>query len=457
MGITRKHSNLKLKVIQGNKIFERILLPNESLTIGRSPDNDIVIFNDHYPKKHKLIQCENKECTLLIDEEMDGEIRFKESSIALKDLIAHRLLPKSGKWYKFKFPHDRSGFLNIDDANISFLYDGASPLLKNAPGYSWHKANVKSMTKDLVFKVLLLAFLGIELYWGVFVRGYNLPPVVPPDITKMPERLTRFIVTQPEEPPELEVATTAGDEGEGGPEEEQPEEKPEKPKRAGGSSDQGQAPKPVDSQGLLGLIGGSGQTDHSGSAVDFLIGKGLVKELDELLGNTKLSKRPASGGLGTGTGNGVGAGSGDGIDDLLAFGLSGGVDDLIEDVTGVETVTMQKKGQVNIQQPSQMRGSQAAMGERSGQSVMSIINAQQGRIMYTYNKYLRTDPTLNGKVSFDVTIEANGQISSIRVVEASIINQDFIRDLTTILRRLKFPPIQEGSLTVNLPFVFNKP
>ena len=455
MGNTRKHSNLKLKVIQGNKIFERILQPSESLTVGRSPDNDIVIFNDHYPKKHTLIQCDNNECTFLIDEEMDGEIRFKESSISLKDLITHRLLPKSGKWYKFQFPHERSGFINIDDANISFLFDGAEPLLKNAPGYSWQKANIKSMTKDMVFKVLLLAFFGIEIIWGIFIKNFDLPPVVPPDIEKMPARLTKFIVAQPEEPPEVEMAVATTTEGQG--EEKQPDEKPpEQPRRAGGSSDEGQKPKPVASQGLLGLIGGSGDTQQSGTAVDFLIDKGLVQELDELLGNTKLSKRPGSGGLGTGTGNGIGAGSGDGIDDLLAFGMAGGVDDLLEDVSGVETVQMQKKGQVNIQQPAQMRGSQAAMGDRSAQSVMSIINAQQGRIMYTYNKYLRTDPNMSGKVSFDVTIESNGQISSIRVAEASITNQDFIRDLSTILRRLKFPPIQEGSLTVNLPFVFNK-
>ena len=55
-----------------------------------------------------------------------------------------------------------------------------------------------------------------------------------------------------------------------------------------------------------------------------------------------------------------------------------------------------------------------------------------------------------------MTIEANGRVSKVDVVESSISNQDFIREVLNILRRLKFPPIQEGSVTVNVPFVFNR-
>lgn len=459
MGKTRKNSNIKLKVVQGDKSYERILHANEPLMIGRSPDNDVVLYNDSFPKKHPLIQCNSKECTLLLNEAMDGEIRYKDSSLSFKDLMAHGLLPKSGRFYKFQFRHNRSGHINLDDARISFLFDGAEPLLRDAPAYTWGKAITKALTKDVIFKIVLLLFFSVEVFWSVFVRNYELPPIEPPDLNKVPERFARFIVNQPEKPPETQMALDNGSATEAGEsEEEQPKEETPKPQpqRSGGSSGEGDQRKPVAAQGLLGLIGGSGETNQAGDAVDFLIDKGLVQELDELLGNTKLSKRPASGGLGTGTGNGVGAGSGDGIDDLLAFGLSGGVDDLIEDMNGVETVQLQKRGNVNIQQPSRVRGSQAAMGARTPQSVMSIINAQQGRIMYTYNKYLRQDPNMGGKVAFDVTIEANGQVSSVRLVEATISNQDFIRDITNILRRLRFPPIQEGSVTVNLPFVFNR-
>ena len=140
---------------------------------------------------------------------------------------------------------------------------------------------------------------------------------------------------------------------------------------------------------MLGLIGGRGRIFPFPALLwDFLIDKGLVQELDNLLGKKSLHKNKNGVGRGNGTGSGVGSGSGDGIDDLLDFGLSGGIDDLIGD-EGVEKVSLSKKGKVNIQTPGRVRGSQAAMGQRTADAVMAVINSQQGRIMYQYNKYLR--------------------------------------------------------------------
>lgn len=454
MGISRKKSSLRVKVTQGHSVIERSLGSKDSLTIGRSPDNDIVIFNDRFPKKHTLLKCDHDKCELYLTKDMRGEIRHKESRISLQDLVVQELLPKKGDFYNLQFSHGRSGYIRIDDANISFLYDGADTTLKGVPDYSWAKANLRSIGKDGLFKTLFLVFFALELFWGMSVSNIKLQPIAPPDINKVPQRFAKFVLKQPKQEVPAETLTTTGGQEAGSEADQKQKKRKSKPKRSGGSSGK-KTSKPVTAQGLLGLIGGSGQSGQKSSSVDFLIDKGLVKQLDQLLGNTKLSKRPGSGGLGNGSGKGVGAGTGDGIDDLLSFGLTGGVDDLIEN-DGVQKVKMKKKGQVQLQTPSKMRGSQAAMGRRSPENVMQVINSQQGRIMYTYNKYLRTNPNLSGKVSLDVTIEANGRISKITVIESTIASQDFVRDLTNIIRRLKFPPIAEGSITINLPFVFNR-
>jgi len=76
--------------------------------------------------------------------------------------------------------------------------------------------------------------------------------------------------------------------------------------------------------------------------------------------------------------------------------------------------------------------------------------------MYTYNKHLRQDPGLRGKVSVDLTIAADGRVTNVQVVESTIQNADFIRDLLTIVRQLRFSAISEGNVTVNVPFVFNR-
>jgi len=223
--------------------------------------------------------------------------------------------------------------------------------------------------------------------------------------------------------------------------------------------------------GVLGMLARIVPVDAKNAAkkgTSLLIDDNSLNDLDRLLAQTPFQRGggagDGAGGLG-GSGQGYGSGPGGGsgftaadqviLDDFKFEQLSN-VDQLIGEDRKIESVKLEKKGQVNIQPPSQMRGSQAAMGQRNAESVMAIINGQQGRIMYAYNKYLKTDPGMGGKVSMDVTIEANGSISKVGVVEATIENEDFIRELMSIIRRLRFDPIPEGSLTVNLPFVFSR-
>jgi len=458
MANLHKNSILTAKIVQGNKVYEVIIKPNEKLTIGRSPDNDIVVYDDAYPKKHTLIECKKHFCRLNITTKMGGEIKYNDSHLNFRDLFVHDLLPQKGNFYNLQFTHGRSGSIRVADADIHFDYDGIKPQhLKGLPSYKWNKSYSKSLTRDLLFKFLFVAFFSLEIVLGIALKGIELPPIEPPDLEKVPERFAKFLIKKPAPPLETDLVSTTGT-GDNGTDEETTEGSTQanKEKPSVGGSGDGDSDTPVVAKGLLGLIGGTGSSDNASATADFLIEQGLVKEIDDLLGNQKLRKTKGTGKNGTGSGNGVGSGGGGGVDDLLAFGMSGGIDDLLSDVEGVEKVALKKKGKVNIQQPQQMRGSQAARAERTAESVMAVINSQQGRIMYTYNKYLREDPNLRGKISVDVTIAADGSVSNVKIVESDIANQNFIRDIINILRRLKFSKIQEGSLQVNLPFVFNR-
>ncbi|HPG40338.1 MAG TPA: AgmX/PglI C-terminal domain-containing protein [bacterium] len=461
MAHTRKHSILATKIVQGNKEIELQIKPNNKLTIGRSPDNDIVIYSDAYPKKHTLIECKKDTCVLNITPNMSGAIEYKNSKLDFNDLFLHNLLPRKGEFYSLAFGHGRTGAIKIADTIVYFNYDGAGlQPIKDMPGYTWKQSFSKTFSKDLLFKSLLTIFFCLEIFLAIKLKGYQVPDIEPPDMDKIPQRFAKFIINKPTPPPELELATSSGD-GDGSSEEEQGEKKENEPKaqKSTGGSGGDQGNKPVVAQGLLGLIGGAGSSDNASATADFLIEQGLVKELDELIGSQKLNNTRANGrrgdGSGSGSGTGSGSGSGDGLDDLVALGLSG-IDDLLPAGGGVEKVALQKKGNVNIEQPKQMRGSQAAQAQRTPQSVMSIINSQEGRIMYTYNKYLREDPNLRGKINIDITIEADGSVSNVAVLDTDIPVQEFIQDIISILRRLKFPAITEGAIQVNLPFVFNR-
>ena len=152
MAHLHKNSILKTKIVQGNKVYELFIKPNEKLTIGRSPDNDIVVYDDAYPKKHTLIKCKKHSCTLNITPRMGGEIEYNDSRLNFKDLFAHDLLPKKGNYYNLQFSHGGSGSIRIADADIYFNYDGIkAQQLKGLPSYSWNKSYSKSLAKDLLF------------------------------------------------------------------------------------------------------------------------------------------------------------------------------------------------------------------------------------------------------------------------------------------------------------------
>ncbi|OGB98849.1 hypothetical protein A2V82_07920 [candidate division KSB1 bacterium RBG_16_48_16] len=427
---------------------------NQKLTIGHGANNDIIVYGDGMPKSHTLIEFDAKAFALNISGEMSGEIRYGDSNIHFRDLIKHEILPRKGHYYILHIKNGRSGYVKIHDAEIHFLYDGADGSLKTIPSYSWTRATFSSLGKDVIFKLLFTIFISLEVMLGIYLGKIEIPPEPPPDIAKVPQRFAKFIIQRPAEQPKTTIVSDNGTASvESEEETEESGQKQQQKRSGGGGGDRDGESLPVTSRGLLGLIGGTGNSGNASAAADFLIDQGLVQELDQMLGKKPLIKGKGSG-VGSGTGNGVG--SGDGLDDLMSIGLSGGIDDLLSEVSGVETVGLSKKTVVNIEQPQKIRGSQTAVGQRSPENVMARINAEQARIEYTYNKYLRDNPSLRGKISLDVTLEADGSISKVVVVSTDITNTDFVNDIVRIIKRIKFPPITEGDVTINLPFVFNR-
>jgi TonB family protein len=456
MTVKNKNNVLRIQVRQNQTVSEHVLRPKQKFTIGRRLDNHLIVYNETFPKKHALIECGRETCTLNLNESMSGEIAFKESRILFKDLYIQELLPHKNDFHQLKFSHGRHGTIYIGDASVEFHFDGERHKEFAFPSYNWNTALKHTVFKDGLFKFLITVLVMCECYFFFWVKNYKFPPAAPPEVAEVQARLTKFVMTRAIQQPEKTLALRSGSGGTAtdGSTEDQPSggRKRQSSEEGGGTS-----PRPVGSQGLLGLIGGSGESAHTSSVVDFLVGEGLVQEMDQLMGRQTFAQNKGIGrNGGRGKGPGSGPGGGNDIDDLVNFGASGGIDDLISDVSGIGTVEMKKQGQVNIQTPGNVRGSQTAKGYRTVSSVMTVINNQYGRMMYTYNKYLKSDPELRGKVSVDITIESDGKVSNVQTVESSIANQDFVNELVRILRGLRFEQIPEGSVTVYVPLVFNR-
>lgn len=129
------------------------------------------------------------------------------------------------------------------------------------------------------------------------------------------------------------------------------------------------------------------------------------------------------GGTGTGFGTGVGAGVGKGDGRDLAFA----------------------------------EGASSVKGALEKSEINAVVDENFAQIRFCYNRALRTNPSLKGKVVSNFIIDGDGTVAVSRIGSTTLLNpsvENCIRDKIT---GWQFPkPRGGGRVTVNYPFLFNK-
>jgi len=95
-------------------------------------------------------------------------------------------------------------------------------------------------------------------------------------------------------------------------------------------------------------------------------------------------------------------------------------------------------------------------GSRSPESILRVIRAHLGGFQYAYQKHLRADSTLGGKISLKFTIAPSGDIVAISVVASNTGSAALDQEILDKARRMKFDAIAKGNVTVTYQFVLDK-
>ncbi|MDZ7331158.1 MAG: TonB family protein [candidate division KSB1 bacterium] len=452
--MANSYKQLVLNVVQPGKAQQFIVRPNRAFTIGQHGDNDLILFGQNYPKRHILIYQKNGAYLVNIRPFIDGRISTNESTLHIKDLLQHDIIPRNGQDVVLKLNPMNRGFFTVGDARIEFEFrtvDVKAPVVFDTSAFSWKKAVMRGLFSDLMFKAIFLVLLLINSLIVYAFKDYVVTTQDKFDIEKMPERLAKFIVKPPELKADLSskilstTGTSAGEQGQKSDGQNRQSNQRGGNKGQGGGKGRG---NPAASAGLLGLIAGTGPSGKSSSIVDALVDRGLVADLNKIVGggtNLKVSS-------GGNTKDAI-----DPLDQLIGTGGSGGIDNFLsaleEDVPQVE---LKKQAKVDLVKPSKITGSKEAMGHRTEESIWNVVNARQGTIRYIYEKYLKRNPNLRGKITIEFTIAANGFVTEAKIIESTIDNPEFEQELLSIIRRLKFEPIPTGNVTTVFPFVFSK-
>ncbi len=95
-------------------------------------------------------------------------------------------------------------------------------------------------------------------------------------------------------------------------------------------------------------------------------------------------------------------------------------------------------------------------GSRSAESILRVIRQHIGGFRYSYEKALKENPNIGGKISLKFTISPSGDITSIEIVSSSTGVVALDDDIKDKARRMKFDNIERGNVTVTYAFVLDR-
>lgn len=80
----------------------------------------------------------------------------------------------------------------------------------------------------------------------------------------------------------------------------------------------------------------------------------------------------------------------------------------------------------------------AVLGNRETESIRKVLDANKGAIYAIYRKALRSDPSLQGKLTVNLQIEPNGSVSKVTLVFSELGAQDVEKKLLSRIRLINF-------------------
>jgi len=95
-----------------------------------------------------------------------------------------------------------------------------------------------------------------------------------------------------------------------------------------------------------------------------------------------------------------------------------------------------------------------SMASRSREEIELVFDKNKGAIYALYNRALRRDPTLQGKLVLRLTIESSGVVSSCEIVSSELNNAELERKLVQRVRMFKFEAKQVAPVTTTKPIDF---
>jgi hypothetical protein len=102
----------------------------------------------------------------------------------------------------------------------------------------------------------------------------------------------------------------------------------------------------------------------------------------------------------------------------------------------------------------QMVTEDTVLGNRDTESIRKVLDANKGAIYAIYRKALRSDPSLQGKLTVNLQIEPNGSVSTVQLVFSELGSPEVEKKLLNRIRLINFGELQVTQTLLDYSFNF---
>ena len=438
---------LRIGVIQAGKIIEeRLVRKRDSVTIGASPRNTLVVPASTLPRSFTLFEMAGQNYYLRFNESMDGRVSVGDKVMALDQVRQQGLATPRGGLLALALTETSRGKVLLGEITLLFQFVTPPPI-QPRPQLPPSVRGGFFINMDWTLASCFITMMVIHFGFLIYLRTVDFPKKIEPDV--IPDRFAEYI---PEvQQPKVMDLTKLQKVGETAVEKDEPGLK--KAGGGGGGKKHGPA-RPCDKScqearavarrarladqvsrmGVLKLLGTRGK--GAGSASN-LIGSGDP--------GTDADK--AFSGVGGLTVAGGGKGGG-------GTGTAAGIGDLGGRVGGPGKVGTGGMVQERVPKAIVKRSAPEIDGTMNSNAVTGIIRRGMSAITTCYQRALKRNPQLAGKITIRMSINTMGKVTAVAIDADTIGDPQVTSCIKGYASRWRFPPPEGGTAEVAVPFVF---
>ncbi|MDP6929204.1 MAG: AgmX/PglI C-terminal domain-containing protein, partial [Planctomycetota bacterium] len=463
---------LRVGIIQSGRIVEeRLIRKREDVSIGQASKNTFILPASHLPKSFTLFGGKGGGYQLIFDDTMEGRVSIGDEVLDLKSLSKSGNVRRRGGRYTVELDDRSRGKIVVGEFTLLFQFIDAPPVLpKPQLPAAARGANIEWLfVNTLIVAGLVLGGggAGLDFWWrdtgqymqvefGKKTRAYEMLKAEVLQEKKEEEE------KQPDEPDEDETDEEATEEVV-----EEVKEVKKKPKKRAKPT-----PKPAESAGkaperktnrtrseildsvkkktVLHTLGGDGP------------GGGLINTLKEGVSTAKLDDVYSGGGVTAAT-----AGSRKEFEGQPVAVKKGGYKELGEGEGGggglIKKKKVEKKTKDDVTPEVQIRGrvrggsagGQGGSGQIDKSAVSRVLRRRAGAVRKCYEKALKRNSSLKGKLSVKFKIGTAGRITKVKIKKNGTGDAGVANCVKAKMRSWKFKAPEGGAVTFSTSWVLS--